>query len=267
MKPKLIQFTDRSQIIEFKKQKFSLTPEEIANKINIDIETYKSYDNWVIINGEWYYYKEIYDERKFVNEMLGVKVCEYFDIPSVKYDIGYALNLQHLGITLISKNFRKNDVKYLNQDDVTTSRELITDINDYVEKDRVKEVKLKLLKALIVNFAISNIDYNRYNILFEVKKSKIFDIAPLFDFENSFKRVIDLYQNDLQTFRLEDLKEMMDTYPQIKPYIQKIFDMNLLSLLDDIQEQYHLIIDKEQLKNSYIDYENKLKSRLSLYLK
>lgn len=257
----------------------------LSKELGINEEILKLYSNWYNIDGTLYYFKEMDDLERVINELLGVKIAKYFKLASAKYTFGLKKQGNVYKTGLLTKSVFSNNKKYENLYDLIDANVygfLDIDCVDEVlklcgDKTEKQKVRLQILRMSIMDFYMHQVDRVFPNINFQIKPH--FSLAPLYDYSESFdaegyeqgKRYSFLrnktwkargeyiYQSDLLrvVFPSKEMEEIFTSYPEIYDLFLKILDLDLEKYLDLIQKEndfsipkviyeYYLNYDKEQ---------------------
>lgn len=75
----LKQILKSSKVITLK-EPVKTNEKELSENLNIPYDILKAYNNWYEINDTFYYFKELNDLKRLVNELLGVALANYFKL-------------------------------------------------------------------------------------------------------------------------------------------------------------------------------------------
>ena len=66
--------------------------EKLSKELLINERIICAYPNWYNIDGTLYYFKEISDMEKLINELLGPYLAQFYGLSSIQYELGYLNN-------------------------------------------------------------------------------------------------------------------------------------------------------------------------------
>lgn len=247
---------EESKVIDFA-HATKLPYEIITKKLNIPSTDQSRYDNWYSIMHESYYFKNRTYLQNILNELLGVLLSKHMGFDSIEYELA-TLNGSIIG--LLSKNFRKDNTKYL-----------------YATELKKRDHKI-IAYYLTAKENILNLEYKRelYNYIMRLYYAASFDLtinvlcerrgfmphlSTLFDYEKSlmdtkedaiYDPFIDLYISG------KTIKTILDNNPSMEKSINKVLGFNMKDALEKIEEQYNISIPDE-VKNKYLEYDSSRK--------
>lgn len=245
----------------------------LSKNINIDVSRLYDKPFWFKYNGKYYYYKEMKNALRLLNELLGVYFSTYMGLESIQYDIALGQN----GIMgILSENFREQNKKYIEATDLPFYYYMYI---DYVlrfklgEKDDLK----RKINAILVKDIFTCLVDRHANTLCTIGNE--FDIGPQFDFEYSLShkdfcgrvRVFTDYTNPLFIkFPYHDsrLRVISDDYlkilckrdPQAQEYCEKMNAVDIKAVLEQISDERKIIISQELFKHYEHFYDNRKKT-------
>lgn len=247
---------EESKVIDFA-HATKLPYEIITKRLNIPNTDQSRYDNWYSIMHESYYFKNRTYLQNILNELLGVLLSKHMGFNSIEYELA-TLNGSIIG--LLSKNFRKDNTKYL-----------------YATELKKRDHKI-IAYYLTAKENILNLEYKRelYNYIMRLYYAASFDLtinvlcerrgfmphlSTLFDYEKSlmdtkedaiYDPFIDLYISG------KTIKTILDNNPSMEKSINKVLGFNMKDALEKIEEQYNISIPDE-VKNKYLEYDSSRK--------
>lgn len=247
---------EESKVIDFT-HATKLPYEIITKRLNIPNSDQSRYDNWYSIMHESYYFKNRTYLQNILNELLGVQLSKYMGFTSIEYELAI-LNGKIIG--LLSKNFRKDNTKYLYATELTKRDHRI--IAHYLTaKTSILnlEYKRELYNYIMRLYYAASFDLT-INVLCE-RKGFLPHLSTLFDYEKSlmdtkedaiYDPFIDLYISG------KTIKTILDNNPSMEKSINKVLGFNMKDALEKIEEQYNISIPDE-VKNKYLEYDSSRK--------
>ena len=261
--------------------------DELSKQLRINKETLMFYPSWYNIDGELYYFKELKDIQKLVNELLGVHLAKFFQLDTVEYSLGMKIDNKDYRTGLLSKSVYDSDKEYKNLYDIArvnvygdVEKDCINDVFDLCKTEKEKKkLKLQILKMSILDFYSHQVDRTYPNIDFQISPNVT--LAPLYDYEETFDVEQDygttrehiyminynwyehqkyLYGNDLLriTFPSNELLKLFEEYPDMYKTFIKILDLDIIEFLESIENDNNIDIPHWLLKH-YIEFDNKQK--------
>lgn len=244
---------DESRVIEFEKAT-KLPYGIITQKLNIPNTDQTRYDNWYSIMHESYYFKNRTYLQTIITELLGVCLSKYMGFDSIEYELA-VLNGNIIG--LLSKNFRKDNTKYLYATELTKKdHKRIAHYLTVKENILNLEYKKELYNYIMRLYYAASFDLT-INVLCE-KKGRIPHLSTLFDYEKSlidseedsiYDPFIDLYISG------KTIKTILDNNPSMEHSINRVLGFNMKDALEYIEEQYNISIPDE-VKEVYQEYDS-----------
>ena len=249
------------KIIEYNKKdikKYELLAKTISRETSIPIEyiynrlTDKFYLNrWFKVNNEWLNFKDNKYYQYIINELLGEKISEYFDLETIHYRIGkLIINGKCDKYGIISKSFCDKKYEYLTLDEYFSKIQK-KDLNIIKEINKVTNNKKECLnltndlkKMFIRDFYTGQRDRIYFNMILK-KTNKGIRLGPLFDYEYSFNPIDpSIYRSSLCKISLYDKNtcDLLRNDKKFQELIQKIMNINLKNIIEDIEDSQKIII-------------------------
>lgn len=234
--------------------------------------------NLIELNGIKYYYKAK-KKINLLNELVGEKISLYYNIPTVKskivsYENIKNINLKTMTFALVTKLFFESGLNYIKitnfQNEINCERINIYNLdnlnkyinpsnNDTISIDEYyfKILKKDLQKLIIRDYITDQDDRHDDNFLFGCSNSYV-ELAPLYDYEQAFLDRVP-YVNKFN-FNLENSYdfEYVKNDDYIKYLLHQTMEMNIKNILEEIEEEYQIIIENEEQEN-YCNIINKKK--------
>lgn len=251
----------------------------LSKNINIDISDLYDKPFWFKYNGKYYYYKEMKNALRVLNELLGQYFSEYMDLESIRYDLALSDN----GIAgILSENFRQADKRYISATDLPFYYYIYFDYILRFKSGYDNELKRKINALLVKDIFTCMIDRHA-NTLCTIDDK--LDLAPQFDFEYSLshlnffgrERKFTDYTNPLfkrfpyynaksRIFKDEYLKILCRRDPKALEDFEKMSDINMKKVLEQIGDERNIYISKE-LRKRYEHFYNHRRNILRKVLK
>ncbi len=251
----------------------------LSESINIDIDTLYDKPFWFLYNGEYYYYKEIDNALRLLNELLGQYFSEYMNLPTIKYDI--ALNSEGIA-GVLSKNFREPGKKYVEGPDLPVYYYMYIDYLLRFKDGANHELKRKIDSLLAKDLFTFMIDRHA-NTLCTTDTG--IDLAPQFDYEYSLSfrdlngnfrtdigyanpifRKFPYYDERTRFIDVDMIKKIMKRDKQLLREFEKMYAIDIAKVLESISSERKLTIPDE-IRDYYSSFYNERKQRLMKTIK
>lgn len=240
---------------------------------------------WYLVNDIPHFFKLqiLFEFEYMINELLGEEFCKLINLKSAKYSIvqldseafsniyGYGIrNSNKQKYSLITRDFKESNKKYINALKILKLyySNMEESYFSYIKKlknlcaneENFRVFKETMFKRLIVDFFMGQTDRrNPENTLFEKdKKTKVFGLSPMFDFECSFNwnfRKNVSYEDffNIIIFKPENLIEFIEDSPNNIKIMQTFINLKVDNFFEKFQENRGLEITKNTLTN-YTDF-------------
>lgn len=234
--------TESSKIIDITHADFKVATLRLSETLNINYDTLKSYPCWLVYDGEYYYLKQRDRILPIIREFLGVELSLYMDLPTIDYHLA---SVEDEIVGLISKNFRRQGIKYINTFESKRSkslkREMVLKHPEFFNEDYARMLACYLIR----NYFACQRD-RRVNVEY-YKVGKREYLAPLFDYENSFEEVIDGYEDSLflYPFSENDISGMIKKNKYLREYLEYILEFDFDASLRIIENKHGILIPDE----------------------
>ena len=248
----------------------------LARSINSSSYLLNNYSQWEKIKGKWYYFKEItaklfsdvrFDSMKFLlNELLGVKLANFWDLDTISYLIGKNEN----SFYLLSENFRNWSAEYFLADELdvpsflygNTGIENILNLR-YVcpNKENYYHLLANLFKMFALDFYSAQADRSSTNMIFSKDKDSNISLCKAFDYEISFEKELDLQSisNPFLDRGIEETQDFFYYFPTAYETFRLIAYIDLDKMLQDIIDEYNLNVP-ENLIEEYLTFDKERKA-------
>ncbi|MBR1376878.1 MAG: hypothetical protein IJ565_03590 [Bacilli bacterium] len=218
-------------------------------------------NNWYKLNGKWCFYKQM-DSLSIVNQFLGEKVSNYFDLPSAHYQLAKKDN--KYGV--VTPNFCEKNTTYKTLKDYKIKYPKDFDIFKLLidlcsNEDEYNRLLNDIKKIMIRDLYTWEYDRTNHNLMFKEKSG--IEVAPLYDYEKSFNANYlcpYIYSSVLGTFDLKekDTQEFIRNDEMFQSLLNKLMDIDIIEMLSEIEMENDIALD-EKLKDNYKDYNAKIK--------
>ena len=216
-------------------------------------------DHWFKVDNEWYFYKGYQVSMMLINELLGEKVSEYFDLETIHYHLAKFNYQGKSEIGLASKSFCQVGFKYKRAPELHLEQKEDLSVLDTIRKicqndQEYKALLLDIKKMFVRDFMCSESDRHEGNFLFKINDSGI-RLAPLFDYEDSFIQSDPLYYHkwlgslDLNRFACI---ETIQKDPEWQELFEKAMQLDIPAIIEEIKDENQFIIPLDYTKY-YID--------------
>ncbi|MCI9433717.1 MAG: hypothetical protein HFI86_00380 [Bacilli bacterium] len=233
-------------------------------------------NNWIKIDGKWFFIKKTNKYLKFFNELLGQEISNYFKLETVNYKIAKKFENYYFANCLLSENFFDNNYNYLIFEDLRintinkTLNERLNLIKEICQKYNDKNYLLleDIIKMSIRDLYSNMCDRHNLNFFFKTNDNGI-RLAPLFDYEHSFMTPPNLYTNPLLRLAIyeKDTCELVKQNDTFQESIYRLMDINIEKLLEITQDKNGISIS-DGLKNIFINHDRNAKNTVkSFYLR
>ena len=255
---KIIRFDEN--IFKIKKAINIVSKETNVPKKFIFKPPYKYFlDHWFKVDNEWYFYKGYQVSMMLINELLGEKVSEYFDLETIHYRLAKFNYQGNSEIGLASKSFCQSGFKYKRAHELHLEEKEDLSVVETIRKickndQEYKTLLLDIKKMFVRDFMCSENDRHEGNFLFKINSTGI-RLAPLFDYEDSFIQSNPLcYHNWLGSIDLNSFAciETIQKDPEWQELFEKAMQLNIPAIIEEIKDENQLVIPLDYTKY-YID--------------
>ena len=239
-----------SNIISFNNQ---IEKDKIGNKIPTDFDGMISHLTY--LNKDYYYYKLV-NVHQLINELIGCQFAKILNLESVEYKIG-KMEEDKYNTYVLSKVFFEENYQYKTCYEYfkTESNKNISMLQTIFSPIFLSEFKLidhldkqtiiKLLKLIALDLKMGQVDRNDRNILLRIDKENNIDLAPIFDYgESYYKRenLFEIYSNSFITIRFNKMSfsNLFERFPELREYIDILKNISLQSILKKIEEENNI---------------------------
>ena len=243
-------FTNDTKVIELNDKLTNTLV--LSRKLHIKRAILNTWNAWYKDNNNNYYFFKRYPssdefaERRYVNELIGEKLCDILDLDSVHYEFAKLGNRYGLA----SKSFNKPHNKYYFMPDLY----LPDDCANLKNLERIRErcksdeefntLTSELSKLIAVDMYMKQTDRNKSNIQFRKDKTGL-HIAPMYDFEFAY-----LNPNSKYLITLCGIDDYLKEYKEVNDHLDKLNDIGIDNILESIEDERNIVIQHE-VKNHY----------------
>lgn len=259
----IINLRNFEHIIEMKDQTISFGKRKNTNVYENGI--------WVNLDNKIYYFKQIKTITRLINDLLGVKVTEFFNLPSVHYHLakGFYQGAEIYG--LISEYERDENYQYKNLEDIVYSENsIIEDSYDIRNLSILKaienaysETPLPIqLKKILVRDLVTNEKDRKMSEIHIRENLNTIEIDKIFDYEIEWNLKKDenadgidetnITQDDIDfdykipgllTLTKESLPYIQND-PIFQDNLRKFMEMEVASMLEQIELEHQIVLSK-----------------------
>lgn len=243
---------------------------------------------WLELDGKTYYFKTIKTMTHLINELLGVKITEYFGLSSVHYRIGKGLYNGKVIYGLLSKYERKQGYQYQNLEDLIFSEDsLITEPYDYRDLSFLKVLENTYsgsplpnqLKTVLIRDLVTNEQDRKMSEIHIRANNHILELDKLFDYEIEWNLIAEETETDLEEINMtqDDIhisykipgllawNEKELSYIQNDPIFQKqlshFMEMEIVGMLEQVEIENSLMLSQMDY-DYYSLYSEIMKSKI-----
>lgn len=198
------------------------------------------------------YFHKMCTPYNLISELLGSYFSKQIGLNAVENKIGFIDGYN--SVYAVSKSFYKEGYTYYFMDELGyDDKEGFEEYNFLrkVKKNFGKEILNELLKLIVIDLKMGQVDRHGQNITFYRKDFlEKFKLAPLYDFSYSYMhKKISYYKNPfiLININLETLKLLVEKYPIIMESIDIVKDIRIEDALDEISRETGCIFSGSEI--------------------
>lgn len=254
---------------------------QLAEKLNCEYHLTKDELKCHCINGKYYYFKFFNRFYAVLNELIGPKIAHRLELrttnnlPAILH---YGENLTLYGI--VSEDFKDPNKQYKNMFELgfkngtfPAYRNLKT-LKKFCRKEDYEELLNDIFKMTCLDYLMGQADRVSSNFLFEIDGNKV-RLAPLFDYAEAYESIkAGCYFNIKENKRIycsvgnalfapafweNKFQSLLRKYPAFREYLEKIQEIDILEILEEIEGEYKLKINDDY--KYYYDTRTKEKQR------
>ena len=243
---------------------------------------------WLELDGKIYYFKTIKTMTHLINELLGVKITEYFGLSSVHYKIGKGLYNGQEIYGLLSKYERKQGYQYQNLEDLIFSEDsLITEPYNHRDLSFLKVLENAYsgsplpnqLKTVLIRDMVTNEQDRKMSEIHIRENNHILELDKLFDYKIEWNLVAEETQTDLEEINMTQddihisykIPGLLAWNEKDLPYIQNdsifqkqlshFMEMEIVGMLEQVEIENSLLLSQMDY-DYYSLYSEIMKSKI-----
>lgn len=208
----------------------------LTSKVNIITQANKDNNNTFCFNNQLYYYKDTN-----LNEFIGEALAERINLRTVNFNcFEYFISTKQKEIIIASKSFINptstysyiEETKNINVDNFLDKyKNMCLDDNNF---NRFRE---NIFKMFAIDIYMGQYDRHEHNCQIERYDTGYIDLAPLYDYSESYFYSSFIYENPFYTFFNEDdYTEFFEKYPDCREILKKVKSFDLIKIIHFIEE-------------------------------
>lgn len=221
----------------------------LSKRLRIRKDILDSWNGWYKNGKDYYYFKsfplDMNGEIRYVNEILGEKLCGVLKLDSAHYEFAHRDN--KYGIA--SKSFTKPHNRYYFMTDLYIPGGCANLKNLERLRERCKSdeefntLTDELSRYIAVDLYMHQHDRNVRNIQFRKDKTGL-HMAPMYDFESA--SIVDTPY----TISLCGIDEYKSAYPKVEESLDQFRTIGIDNILEEIEDERKIIVP-EDVKTQY----------------
>lgn len=230
----------------------------------------KFMSNWVQINSKWYFIKQDLDYKGIINELLGVEITNHFGLKSANNIIAKIKKTNELVIA--SENCLEENKEYYSYNDLNIKKgnleQVITNIKNFCIKNNDTNYNLlnDIIKMTIRDLYSSDNDRHSNNFFIEKTNSQ-YNLAPLFDYDQSFRsKNLLTHENVIMKIYLnsKDDRETICNNIFFQEALNQLEEIDMNILLNKIENKHNFKIN-DDIKNYYLSFDKNIKDKIKRF--
>lgn len=230
----------------------------------------KFMNNWIQINSKWYFIKQDLDYKGIINELLGVEITNHFGLKSANNIIAKIKKTNELVIA--SENCLEENKEYYSYNDLNIKKgnleQVITNIKNFCIKNNDTNYNLlnDIIKMTIRDLYSSDNDRHSNNFFIEKTNSQ-YNLAPLFDYDQSFRsKNLLTHENVIMKIYLnsKDDRETICNNIFFQEALNQLEEIDMNILLNKIENKHNLKIN-DDIKNYYLSCDKNIKDKIKRF--
>lgn len=230
----------------------------------------KFMNNWIQINSKWYFIKQDLDYKGIINELLGVEITNHFGLKSANNIIAKIKKTNELVIA--SENCLEENKEYYSYNDLNIKKgnleQVITNIKNFCIKNNDTNYSLlnDIIKMTIRDLYSSDNDRHSNNFFIEKTNSQ-YNLAPLFDYDQSFRsKNLLTHENVIMKIYLnsKDDRETICNNIFFQEALNQLEEIDMNILLNKIENKHNLKIN-DDIKNYYLSCDKNIKDKIKRF--
>lgn len=230
----------------------------------------KFMNNCIQINSKWYFIKQDLDYKGIINELLGVEITNHFGLKSANNIIAKIKKTNELVIA--SENCLEENKEYYSYNDLNIKKgnleQVITNIKNFCIKNNDSNYNLlnDIIKMTIRDLYSSDNDRHSNNFFIEKTNSQ-YNLAPLFDYDQSFRsKNLLTHENVIMKIYLnsKDDRETICNNIFFQEALNQLEEIDMNILLNKIENKHNLKIN-DDIKNYYLSCDKNIKDKIKRF--
>ena len=230
----------------------------------------KFMNNWIQINSKWYFIKQDLDYKGIINELLGVEITNHFGLKSANNIIAKIKKTNELVIA--SENCLEENKEYYSYNDLNIKKgnleQVITNIKNFCIKNNDTNYNLlnDIIKMTIRDLYSSDNDRHSNNFFIEKTNSQ-YNLAPLFDYDQSFRsKNLLTHENVIMKIYLnsKDDRETICNNIFFQEALNQLEEIDMNILLNKIENKHNFKIN-DDIKNYYLSFDKNIKDKIKRF--
>ena len=230
----------------------------------------KFMNNWIQINSKWYFIKQDLDYKGIINELLGVEITNHFGLKSANNIIAKIKKTNELVIA--SENCLEENKEYYSYNDLNIKKgnleQVITNIKNLNIKNNDTNYNLlnDIIKMTIRDLYSSDNDRHSNNFFIEKTNSQ-YNLAPLFDYDQSFRsKNLLTHENVIMKIYLnsKDDRETICNNIFFQEALNQLEEIDMNILLNKIENKHNFKIN-DDIKNYYLSFDKNIKDKIKRF--
>lgn len=256
--------------------------EVLSKYVNVPVPILEVWHSWYNVDGNWYYFKPYESIYFLFNELIGEQLARYFCVDTVHYELAfckkknnpYLRSFDKYSYGVLSKNFRQKNKRYLSSIDlhIPGDSKHISNLKSkkvkrlFSDEENYNMVIEKIIKMTILDFYMNQWDRRACNFCFSKDKNNFIDLCKLYDYENSFSYVSNIYENSILQFNLNNQGTLnyIKNNEVMQQQLYRLLDLNIIEIMDEIIDYYNIIMPKD-VKDIYLDNDKRMKTMVKEY--
>lgn len=241
--------------------------DENIDKIN---SQYNLVNNWTQINSKWYFIKHDLDYKGIINELLGVEITNHFGLKSANNIMAKIKNTNELVIA--SENCFEKNKNYYSYNDLNIKKgcleQILINIKNFCISNNDPSYQLlnEIIKMTIRDLYCGDNDRHSKNFFIEKNDNK-YSLAPLFDYDQSFKcKNLLTHENVILKIYLNNKndKDIINNNIFFQESLTKLEEIDMNILLNTIENKHGIKIS-DTVKNYYLNCDRNIKEKIKRF--
>ena len=229
---------------------------------------------WFERNGEIYYFKVPKYDSYFLNELIGEEISNYFEVPTVHYQLAKMILEDEVIYGLISPYSRSSEKKYMKLYDWAikegwNSKKYSDNFIEFLNQQFPTEpITIQIKRLFAREFYAQELDRNEDELVVEIKDN--ISLAPLVDYEYELDARVNVQSVLLPGIArinpgLRNGKSIILQDPELKRSFLSIQNINMKQILNSIKKETRINLVPYD-KKYYHDFDTKMKQYIKTYL-